>query len=459
MHQECHKIWEDTCKQLKGILSRDIYERWIAVIRCVSVSDNQLRLAVANDFYKDWLEENYLPMIHKSAMLVTGKEMELSLDVDSSCFEQSKEEAEAEPRPAITISDFGLSKKKPCHNLNANYTFDSYVVGPSNQFAHAAAMAAAKSPSRSYNPLFIYGGVGLGKTHLMQAIGHHVCAKKPKAKVCYITSETFLNEYIDAIQNNSLSSFRKRYRKIDMLMIDDIQFLDGKQRLQEEFFHTFNTLFESHKQIILTSDRTPSELAGLEKRLVSRFEWGLVTELSKPDVETRTAILRKKAEEMHLAIDPALISYLAERITSSIRSLEGALFRVASYISLTNQQMDIAKTEELLRDLLDRESRVAVNVDIIQRTVAEHFDLRPSDLTGKRRSRDISWPRQIAMHLSREMTAQSFPSIGEAFCRNHATILYAHDQVGGKAKEDRGLQQTLSILKDKVNKNCSKSSH
>jgi chromosomal replication initiator protein len=384
--------------------------------------------------------------------------MELSLAVDSSCFEPSREEAEEEFRPAKTISDFTLGKKKPCHNLNPNYTFNSYVVGPSNQFAHAAAMAAAKSPSRSYNPLFIYGGVGLGKTHLMQAIGHYVCSKKPKAKICYITSETFLNEYIDAIRNNDLSSFRKRYRRIDMLMIDDIQFLDGKQRIQEEFFHTFNTLFESHKQIILTSDRSPSELAGLEKRLVSRFEWGLVTELSKPDVETRTAILRKKAEDMKLVIDPALLSYLAERITSSIRSLEGALFRVASYISLTNQHMDVAKTEELLRDLLDKESKVAVNVDIIQRTVAEHFDLRPSDLTGKKRSRDIAWPRQIAMHLSREMTSQSFPSIGEAFSRNHATILYAHDQVGEKSKEDRGLQQTLSILKDKINKNCSKAS-
>jgi len=454
MQPECHKIWDDTCKQLKGILSRDIYDRWIAVIRCISIDGNRIRLAVANDFYKDWLEENYLPMIHKSVMLVTGREMELSLDVDSSCFELSREESEPEARPAKSIADFGLGKKKPCQNLNPNYTFDSYVVGPSNQFAHAAAMAAAKSPSRSYNPLFIYGGVGLGKTHLMQAIGQYVCSKKPKSKICYITSETFLNEYIDAIQKNDLAAFRRRYRRIDMLMIDDIQFLDGKQRLQEEFFHTFNTLFENHKQIIMTSDRTPSELAGLEKRLVSRFEWGLVTELSKPDVETRTAILRKKAEDMKLSIDPALINYLAERISSSIRSLEGALFRVASYISLTNKQMDIAKTEELLRDLLDRESRVAVNVDIIQRTVAEHFDLRPSDLTGKRRSRDIVWPRQIAMHLSREMTSQSFPSIGEAFCRNHATILYAHDLVGERAKNDRGLQQTLSILKDKVSKNC-----
>ncbi len=456
MNGESNKYWSEACKQLKGILSSDIYDRWIAVIKCVDISGNSMRLAVANDFYKDWLEENYLPMIRKAVMVVSGKEMEISLEVDSSCFEQSKEEPEPEPHSPISLPSLGLGGKKPNHNLNPNYTFDSYVVGPTNQFAHAAAMAAANSPSRTYNPLFIYGGVGLGKTHLMQAIGNHVVAKKPRAKICYITCETFTNEYIDALQNNSVSAFRKKYRKIDMLLIDDIQFLDGKARLQEEFFHTFNTLFESHKQIVLTSDRTPSELAGLETRLISRFEWGLVTELGKPDVETRTAILRKKAELLNLNIDNSLLDYLAERVSSNVRSLEGALIRVATFMSLTNQQVDVQKVEELLHDLLDKESKAAVNVDIIQRTVAEHFDLRQSDLTGKKRSKDIAWPRQIAMHLSRTMTNQSFPVIGEAFSRNHATILYAHDQVSERTKEDRGLQQTIALLKDKVNKNAAK---
>jgi chromosomal replication initiator protein len=290
----------------------------------------------------------------------------------------------------------------------------------------------------------------------MQAIGNHVATKRPRSRICYITCESFTNEYIEALQNNSVSAFRKKYRKIDMLMIDDIQFLDGKARLQEEFFHTFNALFESHKQIVLTSDRTPSEMAGLAPRLISRFEWGLVTELSKPDVETRTAILRKKAELLNLRIDPELVNYLAERISSNIRSLEGALIRVATYISLTNQHMDVAKVEQLLHDLLDKEAQGSISVDIIQRTVAEYFDLRQSDILGKKRSRDVAWPRQIAMHLSRSMTTQSFPSIGEAFSRNHATILYANDQVSEKAKEDRALQQTIAILKDKVNKNCAK---
>lgn len=444
-------IWDEACKQLKGILSSDIYDRWIAVIQCQEISENSMRLVVSTNFYKDWLEENYFPMIRKAVMVVSGKEMDISLEVDSHCFEDVKKDPE--PHSPISLPSFG---KKPTHNLNPNYTFDSFVVGSSTQFAHAAAMAAANSPSRTYNPLFLYGGTGLGKTHLMQAIGNHVASKKPRAKICYITSEAFLNEYIDALKNNSIAGFRKKYRKIDLLMIDDIQFLDGKARVQEEFFHTFNALFESHKQIVLTSDRTPSELAGLEPRLVSRFEWGLVTELGKPDIETRTAILRKKTDLLNLQIDSGLIDYLAERISSNIRSLEGALIRVATYISLTNQHVDVAKVEELLHDLLDKESKAVVNIDIIQRTVADHFDLRQSDILGKKRSRDIAWPRQIAMYLSRTMTSQSFPVIGEAFDRNHATILYASGQVVEKAKKDSGLQQTLAILRERVNKNCVK---
>ncbi len=457
MENQGSNIWNAACEQLKSILSSDIYERWIAVIKCTEESGTALQLAVANDFYKDWLEENYFPMIRKAVLVVSGKEMEITLEVDSSHFDVVKEEPPPEAaQTGISIPGLGFGKSKPNHNLNPNYAFDSFVVGASNQFAHAAALAAANSPSRTYNPLFIYGGVGLGKTHLMQAIGNHIASKKPRAKICYTTCESFTNEYIDAIQNSNVSAFRKKYRKIDMLLIDDIQFLDGKAGLQEEFFHTFNALFENHKQIVLTSDRTPSEMAGLAPRLISRFEWGLVTELGKPDVETRSAILRKKADLLHLNIDHTLLDYLAERVSSNIRSLEGALIRVATFMSLTNQSVNVQKIDELLHDLLDKESQAAVNVDMIQRTVAEHFDLRTTDLTGKRRSKDIAWPRQIAMHLSRTMTSQSFPVIGQAFNRNHATILYAHDQISERAKDDRALQQTIAILKDKVKKNCAK---
>ena len=390
MENHCSKVWDDACKQLKGILSSDVYERWIAVIHCMGESGGRLRLAVANDFYKDWLEENYFPMIRKAVMVVSGKEMDISLEVDSSCFDGAKDEPESENHSSLSIPGLGFGKPKPSHNLNPNYTFDSFVVGTSNQFAHAASLAAANSPSRTYNPLFIYGGVGLGKTHLMQAIGNHIAAKKPRSKICYTTCESFTNEYIDAIQNSSVSAFRKKYRKIDMLLIDDIQFLDGKAGLQEEFFHTFNALFENHKQIVLTSDRTPSEMAGLAPRLISRFEWGLVTELGKPDVETRSAILRKKADLLNLNIDHTLLDYLAERVSSNIRSLEGALIRVATFISLTNQLVNVQKIDELLHDLLDKESKASINVEMIQRTMAEHFDLRPSDMTGKKRSKDIA---------------------------------------------------------------------
>jgi len=443
-------IWTAACRQLKEVLSSDIYDRWIAVIQCREISSDELRLVVANDFYKAWLEENYLPMIRKAVLVASGRETNVTLSVDPGFFASQAEEEPAVASPAPS----GGRRKKPNHNLNANYVFDAFVVGSSNEFAHAAALAVANTPSRAYNPLFIYGGVGFGKTHLMQAIGNHVVAARPRTKVCYTTCETFVNEYIEALQEKSVSTFRRKYRGIDVLLIDDVQFLGKKQGLQEEFFHTFNALFQNHKQIVMTSDRTPAELDGLAPRLISRFEWGLVTELDKPNLEIRTAILRKKAEQMKLDVDDALVDYLAERITSNIRTLEGALIRVASYASLIGRSLDADRLDELLKDVFDKEAKAVVSVDVIQRTVAEHFDLRHADILGKRRTKEIAHPRQIAMHLARAMTTQSFPTLGEAFNRNHATILYAHEQIRKKAEEDRSLRQTLSFLQEKVRKNA-----
>jgi len=448
MRNEGTKIWFDTCNQLKNILSEDIYERWIAVIQCQGMIDGKLHLIVANDFYQSWLEENYLPMIRKAIAAVSGKEIDIFLSVDRDRFNKQQKK-EKDPPPPKTSPIY----RKQTHNLNPNYTFDSFVVGPSNQFPHAAALAAANSPSRTHNPLFICGDVGLGKTHLMQAIGNHVAVKKPRMKICYTTCEEFTNEYIEGLRNNMLPQFRKKFRKIDLLMIDDIQFLDGKNRLQEEFFHTFNALFESHKQIVLTSDRTPRELAGLAPRLISRFEFGLVTELEKPDIETRIAILRKKSELMNLPVESSIIGFLAERISSNIRSLEGALIRVASYISLTGKTIDTQKLEDLLHDLLDKEEKTAISIDTIQHTVADHFGLLPADILSKKRTQDIALLRQIAMHLARSMTNYSFPALGKAFGKNHATVLYAYSQVSERAKEDPALRQTLSILKEKVKRN------
>ncbi len=454
MNKDKDKLWEEAAHHLRETLPKDIFEKWIAVIQCRSIGDDKAVLVVGNDFYQSWLEEHYIPLIKKALSVVSGRELEIDLTVDYSLISESGEEGFKKER----VNPFVPQKrsKETRTNLNKNYTFDSFVVGPANQFAHAAAMASAQSPSRAYNPLFIYGGVGLGKTHLMQAIGNFILSKKARGKVCYTTSEAFLNEYIEALQTNSLAKFRKKYRTVDALLIDDIHFLAGKDRLQEEFFHTFNAIFENHKQIVMTSDRPAGELSGLAPRLVSRFEWGLVVELESPDMETRVAILRKKCDQLNLSIDPNLLFYIAERISSNIRRLEGALIRVASYVSLTGQEMDRAKLEYLLRDTLDQEKKHSVSVEGIQKIVADHFDIRVSDIVGPRRPKNIAWPRQVAMYLSRTMTDQSFPVLGEAFSRNHATIVHACQSVEKRQTEDLKLRQTLSLLRQRVGHNAQK---
>ncbi len=447
MAEDKNLLWSAACQRLKETLPKDIFDKWIAVIQCQSIEEDRAVLVVSNDFYQDWLEEHYLPLIKNAMAVVSGKTFQIELTVDYSLTVDTSETEPAKEKRSI-LPKRAVPEAKT--NLNQNYTFDSFVVGPSNQFGHAAAMASAQSPSRAYNPLFIYGGVGLGKTHLMQAIGNFILSKKSRGKVCYTTSEAFLNEYIEALQTNSLAKFRKKYRTVDALLIDDIHFLAGKERLQEEFFHTFNAIFENHKQIVMTSDRPAGELEGLAPRLVSRFEWGLVVELESPDVETRVAILRKKCEQLELSIDQGLLFYIAERISSNIRRLEGALIRVASYVSLTGQQVDMAKLEYLLRDTLDQEKKHAVSIESIQKTVAEHFDLRVGDLIGRRRTQNIAWPRQVAMYLSREMTSQSFPTIGDSFGRNHATVVHACKTVKKEQTQDLKLRQTIALLRQRV---------
>ncbi len=455
MNKDKNKLWKEAVHHLKETLSPEIFEKWIAVIQCRSIEEDKAILVVANGFYQSWLEENYIPLIKKALSVVSGRKLEIELTVDDNLVLDSQEVVFTKEKPR----SFAPSKrpKESKTNLNKHYTFDSFVVGPANQFAHAAAMASAQAPSRAYNPLFIYGEVGLGKTHLMQSIGHFIFSKKARAKVCYTTSEAFLNEYIESLQMHSLAKFRKKYRTVDALLIDDIHFLAGKERLQEEFFHTFNAIFENHKQIVMTSDRPAGELSGLENRLVSRFEWGLVVELETPDMETRVAILRKKCDQLNLSIDPHLLFYIAERISSNIRRLEGALIRVASYISLTGQVVDRAKLEYLLRDTLDQEKKHAVSVEGIQKLVADHFDIRVSDIVGPRRPKNIAWPRQVAMYLSRTMTDQSFPVLGEAFNRNHATVVHACQSVEKRQTEDLKLRQTLSLLRQRVGHHAKKS--
>jgi chromosomal replication initiator protein len=438
-------VWGRACRHLRDTLSKDVFDRWIAVIEARSLDDDKLVLAVQNNFYQSWLEENYLSLIQDAVAAVNGRRLTINFAIDRTA---SVDVAPPEARPAPAQKQ---APALPRQQLNPKYTFDTFVVGPSNSFPHAASLAVAQSPGRAYNPLFLYGGVGLGKTHLMQAIGNYV-GNQNKATIAYVSSETFTNEYIDALQKKALVQFRKKYRNVDVLLIDDIQFLGGKERMQEEFFHTFNALFDSHKQIVLTCDRPASEIPGLEHRLVSRFEWGLVTELETPDVETRIAILRKKQEQLNLDLPVEVINYLAENIRSNIRRLEGALIRAVSYSSLTGRPLTIEVLEYLLRDTLDQEKHDTLTIEEIQKIVADYFDIRMGDMTSNRRPQSIAFPRQVAMYFSRELTDHSLPAIGTAFARNHATVLHACRQVAGRLKNDANFRQSMLVLQQRLSK-------
>jgi chromosomal replication initiator protein len=465
-HQD---LWKQVCLLLRQSLSDDIYERWIAVIQPGGlVDEGTLELRVASNFYSTWLEENYVPMIADAFTAVTGDRMRFQLIVDPSLRSQPVEDTPLgevsgeEPRQedigqpsGRTSSPRAAAACSERARLNPRYVFETFVVGSSNDFAHAAAMAVAQQPARAYNPLFLYGGVGLGKTHLMQAIGNFAISNNPACKVCYLSSETFVNEYIDALQNGKLPQFRKRFRNVDILLIDDVQFLSGKERLQEEFFHTFNALFDGHKQIVLTCDRPATEIPGLERRLVSRFEWGLVTEIDSPEFETRMAILRKKAEIMNIQIPDAVIRFIAERIAANVRRLEGALVRAASFASLTNRELTTEALERLLRDSLDDEAPAPLTMERIQRTVAEHYDIRFSDILSRKRPANIALPRQVAMYLCRDLTTHSLPTIGDAFGKNHATVLHACRLISQKEQEDPEIRQALSALRDSLTRPAS----
>ena len=455
METSVEQIWSQALDTLRSMLNADIYNLWFAPIRAVQCERDELTLEVANDFCEVWLKENYLSLIQDVLIHVTGRKLQVRFRVGGT---------EPAPPPASPPSVNHVTPKRsrlkpesetaaPVQdaNFNPNYTFDTFVVGGNNNFAHAASMAVAQSPGKSYNPLFLYGGTGLGKTHLLHAIGHTVLQHKKGAKVAYLSSEKFTNEYIDAIQNNQLVRFRKKYRLTDVLLIDDIQFLAGKERIQEEFFHTFNALHENHKQIVLTCDRPAGEIPGLEHRLVSRFEWGMMTDLQPPDVETRLAILRKKEHLMGISLPEEVLLFLADRIRTNIRRLEGALIRVTSYFSLTGRRPDREQTEELLRELLHEEGRYTINIEMIQKRVAEHFDIRLADMTSKRRPENIAFPRQVAMYLSRHMTDSSLSVIGEAFGgRDHGTVLHACRLVKDRMEVDPSVRQAVQYLEKQL---------
>jgi len=451
MQLSAEKIWTLAQEQLRSKLGKDTFSMWFAPLRACAMDAHHVTLEAPNEFSEVWLKDNYISLLQDAFAIAAGKQLQVRFKIASGG-------ATVSPAAPVAAPSAGKAKVLESHDrstgeihFNPKNTFDTFVVGNNNNFAYAAALAVAQAPGKSYNPLFLYGGVGLGKTHLLHAIGQHVSANKKGARVAYVSSEKFTNEYIDAIQNNKLVTFRKKYRQTDVLLIDDIQFLAGKERIQEEFFHTFNALHESHKQIVLTCDRPASEIQNLEHRLVSRFEWGLVTDLQPPGIEMRLAILQKKAQLMNVSLPEDVINFLANRIRTNVRRLEGALIRVASYASLTGKKLTIEVVESLLREILHEEGRLTISIEVIQKKVAEHFDIRLADMTSKRRPENIAFPRQIAMYLSRQMTESSLSNIGEAFGgRDHGTVLHACRLVKDRMEVDANVRQVVHYLEKQL---------
>jgi len=452
MQMTAETIWASAQQHLRALLNADIYHLWFAPLRALTLEQEVLTLQVANDFCEVWLNDNYLGLMRDVLAQTSGLPLKVKFQIAAnhsapllSDYEKAQKAEEIDPaQGASATTELPLP-------FNPKNTFDTFVVGSNNTFAHAAAMAVAQCPGKSYNPLFLYGGVGLGKTHLLHAIGQHVVSQKKGARVTYLSSEKFTNEFIDAIQNNQLVRFRRKHRQTDVFLIDDIQFLAGKERIQEEFFHTFNTLHESRKQIVLTCDRPASEIQNLEQRLVSRFEWGLVTDMQPPDVETRLAILRKKEKGMGVELPEEVVNFLADRIRTNVRRLEGALVRVASYASLTGKRITTDVIENLLREVLHEEGRFSVSIETIQKKVAEHFDIRFADMSSKRRPENIAFARQIAMYLARHMTGSSLNSIGEAFGGlDHGTVLHACRLVANRIQIDSNVRQKVGLLEKQL---------
>lgn len=438
--------WEEVLGKVRERVSPDGYDRWFASLFLLGETAEELRVRVPNAIHQFFIESNYLPMVEACVTEVYSGGRKIVFVAEE------EEEMGFTPPPASSPSS---RPEKPEERrglgMNPRNTFENFVVGINNQFAYAACLAVAQAPAKTYNPLFIYGGSGLGKTHLLQAIGHSVGAMKKQPKIVYLTSEQFTNEFIDAIQHGTLVKFRKKYRQADVLMIDDIQFLAGKERSQEEFFHTFNALHDGHKQIVLSSDRPACEIEKLEQRLVSRFEWGMTAELQPPDMETRMAILQSKAKALGIALPAWVLEYLADRIRTNVRRLEGALTRVASYHSLSGREISRETIETLLRDIFQEQARKAVTIDQIQRKVAEQFDVRLADMTSKRRPAHIAFPRQIAMYLARELTPSSLTDIGDAFGgKDHGTVIHANKLIKKRMLSDDKMRHVIENLSSQL---------
>lgn len=446
MSAQLYDLWEKTLNIIKGELTEVSFNTWIKSALPLSITEDTIKLGVPNDFTKEILDTRYKELLINAIKLISNKRYNIEFTIASEeAVTTEKAEADSEQKKNVQATD------EMTATLNPKYTFDSFVIGNSNRFAHAASLAVAESPAKAYNPLFIYGGVGLGKTHLMHAIGHFILQSNPKARVVYVSSEKFTNELINSIKDDSNIEFRNKYRNVDVLLIDDIQFIAGKERTQEEFFHTFNALHEANKQIILSSDRPPKEIPTLEDRLRSRFEWGLIADIQPPDFETRIAILKKKADVEKLDIPNEVMVYIASQIKSNIRELEGALIRIVAYSSLTNREVSVDLASEALKDIISNKKSKQITIEYIQEAVAAYYNLRVEDLKSQRRTRNVAFPRQIAMYLARKLTDMSLPKIGEEFGgRDHTTVIHAYEKISESLQKDEALQSAINDLSKKI---------
>lgn len=443
MNANLTELWQKTLNLLKSELTEISYNTWIKTIEPVSMNGNNIVLGVPAEFNKGILESRYSTLIMNALKQVTSKEFTITFTIPSQEDDKNKK---YEKQTEVVNNDESVISI-----LNPKYTFDTFVIGNSNRLAHAASVAVAESPAKAYNPLFIYGGVGLGKTHLMHAIGHYVLSQNPSTRVLYVSSEKFTNELINAIKDDRNEEFRTKYRNIDILLIDDIQFIGGKERTQEEFFHTFNSLYEAGKQIIVSSDKPPKDIPTLEERLRSRFEWGLIADIQPPDLETRIAILRKKAQMESLDVPNDVMVFIADKIASNIRELEGALNRVVAYSSLTESEINVELATEALKDILSAARTKVINSATIQEAVARYFDIKPEEFKSKKRNRDIAYPRQIAMYLCRELTDMSLPKIGDEFGgRDHTTVIHACDKIAEDIETNPETRRVLEELKKTI---------
>lgn len=445
--QNISDLWNKALEEMEAKVSKPSFDTWLKSTKAELIQNDTITITAPNEFARDWLENRYLKFISETLKDITGADLKVKIVIPHNVEEDDDEVIEKIANvPQQTVSN---NEEFPKNMLNPKYTFNTFVIGAGNRFAHAASLAVAEAPAKAYNPLFIYGGVGLGKTHLMHAIGHYVIEHNPNAKVVYLSSEKFTNEFINSIRDNRAVNFRNKYRNVDVLLIDDIQFLAGKEQTQEEFFHTFNALHDDSKQIVISSDRPPKEIPTLEDRLRSRFEWGLITDITPPDLETRIAILRKKAKAENLDIPNEVMLYIANQIDTNIRELEGALIRVVAYSSLINQDMNADLAAIALKDIIPNSKPKIVTINDIQRVVGEQFSIKLDDFKAKKRTKSVAFPRQIAMYLSRELTDFSLPKIGSEFGgRDHTTVIHAHEKISKLLNSDMELQKQIQDIKE-----------